>query len=166
MLYTKPVRRLIYRMASNYSYTVSPELWICKMKRALILFLIVSCQVSASQKTLSIEPLARANINCAAFYTAVQIIVKPEAKKEYESKMATHYSLSHQLSSSYELLVAALNSEAQRQAAEIMALKDRERVVNYISSNSIKCTAIEVNSIGVVRQNSVRQNISQEKSKL
>lgn len=136
------------------------------MKRALIPFLIISCQVSASQKTLSIEPLARANINCAAFYTAAQIVVKPDAKKEYESKMATHYSLSHQLSSSYELLAAKLNSETQRQATEIMSLKDRERVVNYISSNSIKCTTIEINSIGVVRQNSAKQNISQEKSKL
>jgi len=60
----------------------------------------------------------------------------------------THY----HTSSSYELLAATLNSETQRQATEIMSLKDRERVVNYISSNSIKCTAIEINSIGVVRQ--------------
>ena len=132
------------------------------MKRALFLYVIIAGQVAARQEPLSIEPLARANINCAAFYTAAQIIVKPEAKKEYESKMATHYSLSHQLTTSYELLAATLNSEIQRQATEVMSLKDRERVVNYISSNSIKCTTIEINSIGVMRQNSAKQHMSQE----
>jgi hypothetical protein len=132
------------------------------MKITLILFLCVSCNVLADQEPLNIEPLARANINCAAFYTAAQIIIRPEAKKEYESKMSAHYALSHQLSSSYELLAKILNSEIQKQAEKISSLKEREQAASYLSSNHIKCSTIEVNSAGVVQQNSAKQKITRE----
>ena len=139
-------------------YTVFAESWMCYMKRNLALFLIISCNASANQKNLDLDPLAMANINCSAFYTAAQIIIDPEAKKEYESKASAHYLLSHQLSPSYERMANALNSEILRQASEIGSLKEREQVIDHITSNSLKCTTIKVNSDGVARQNSINLN--------
>jgi hypothetical protein len=117
---------------------------------------MVPYDASADQADLS-EPLSMANISCAAFYAAAQVVIKPEAKKEYESKFSIHYALSHQLGSSYEMLSNTLNKEIQRRAAEVLSLKERAQVVGFLSKNSIKCSAIEVQSAAIVKNSTANQ---------
>jgi len=131
------------------------------MKRALIT-LIFSSSLSADQSALDLEPLAWANVNCAAFYAAAQMLVKPEAKKEQESKFNAHYSLSHQFTSAYERISKDLNAEIQREFAEAASLTEREQVSNYLSRSRIKCSVIEMNSVGVLRGGMVKKDVNHE----
>lgn len=127
------------------------------LKIIFISFFIVSYNASADQTGLDLEPLAMANINCAAFYAAAQLLVKPEAKKEYESKFSMHYALSHQLSPSYEELSKNLNKETQHQATEAVSLKEHRQIVNFLTKNSIKCSAIEMQSAAIIKNNTASQ---------
>ncbi|MGV8889309.1 MAG: hypothetical protein ACOH2P_14985 [Pseudomonas sp.] len=125
------------------------------LKIILFSLSIFTYNASADQKNLSLEPLAIANTNCAAFYAAAQVLIKPEAKKEYESKFTTHYALSHQLSSSYETLAKNLNEEIQHQATEALSLKEQAQAVDFLTKNSIKCSAIEVQSTAAIKNHIV-----------
>ena len=127
------------------------------LKSILISFSMVSYNALAGQAGLNLEPLEKANIECAAFYIAAQVLIKPEAKKEYESKSNTHYALSYQLSSSPETISSKLNNEIQRQATEALSLKEHAQALNFLTGNSIKCTAIEINSTGVIKNNAANQ---------
>ena len=127
------------------------------LKIILISFSMISYNASADQASLSLEPLATANINCAAFYAAAQVLIKPEAKKEYESKFGKHYALSYQLSSSPETISNKLNNEIQRQAAEALSLKAHTQALNFLTQNSIKCSTIEINSTGIIKNNAASQ---------
>ena len=133
-----------------------PKNMNCKhLKIILISFFIVPYNTSADQAGLSLEPLAIANINCAAFYTAAQVLIKPEAKKEYESKSSIHHALSYRLSSSQETISSNLNNEIQRQATEALSLKEHAQAVKFLSDNSIKCSIIEINSNAIIKNNSI-----------
>jgi hypothetical protein len=127
------------------------------LKSILISFSMVSYNALAVQAGLNLEPLEKANIECTAFYIAAQVLIKPEAKKEYESKSNTHYALSYQFSSSPETISSKLNSEIQRQATEALSLKERAQALNFLTGNSIKCTSIEINSTGVIKNNAANQ---------
>jgi hypothetical protein len=131
-------------------------------KRIFIPLLIFTCSALADQPELDLEPLAMANINCAAFYAAAITLVNQDAKDEQGLKFSTHYALSHQLNSSHKDLAEIINTNIQRQAAEAASLKDYEQIVNYVSKNSIKCTAIEVNSAGIVRNIRLKKNTAYE----
>ncbi|MDA7086400.1 hypothetical protein PH586_08415 [Pseudomonas sp. SA3-5] len=124
------------------------------LKITLISFLIAPFNVSANQTGFSPEPLAIANINCAAFYTAAQVLIKPEAKKEYESKSSIHHALSYRFSSSQENISNNLNSETQRQIIEAISLKEQAQAVKFLSENSIKCKTIEIHSNAILKNNS------------
>lgn len=123
----------------------------------LISFFMVTYNASADPKDLILEPLALANINCAAFYTAAQVMIKPEAKKEYESRSGMHYALSHRFTSSHGALSKQVNEEIQRLVIEGLSLKDHAQAVNFLSDNSIKCSVIEMNSTAVVTNHSLNQ---------
>jgi hypothetical protein len=127
------------------------------LKIILISFSIFSYNASADQADLSLEPLATANINCAAFYAATQVLIKPEAKREYESKFGTHYALSYKFSSSPETISIKLNKEIQRQAAEALSSKEQVQAVNFLTKNSIKCSAIEIQSTAIIKNNTSHQ---------
>ena len=127
------------------------------LKITLISFFIAPYNVSADQTDLGLEPLAVANINCAAFYTAAQVLIKPEAKKEYESKSSSHHALSYRFSSSQETISTNLNNEIQRQVIEAVSLKEQAQVINFLSENSIKCTTIEIHSNAILKNNSQNQ---------
>lgn len=127
------------------------------LKITLLSFFIAPYNVSADQTDMSLEPLAMANINCAAFYTAAQVLIKPEAKKEYESKSSLHYALSHRLSSSHETLSNNLNEEIQRKAIEALSLKEHAQAVNFLTENSLKCSTTEIHSTAVIKNNSANQ---------
>ncbi|EJM58448.1 hypothetical protein [Pseudomonas sp. GM48] len=144
-------------MSPNSSYAESKDMKRKHLKIILISFFIVPYNASADQTGLSLEPLAMANINCAAFYAAAQVLIKPEAKKEYESKFSMHYALSHQLSSSYETLAKNLNKEIQRQATEALSLKEHTQAVNFLTKNSIKCSTIEIHSTAIIKNNTTSQ---------
>ncbi|MGX0891177.1 hypothetical protein AB7M22_003185 [Pseudomonas sp. ADAK2 TE3594] len=128
-----------------------------QLKMVLISLSAITHNVSADQKGLNLEPLAMANTSCAAFYAAAQVLIKPEAKKEYESKFSTHYALSHQLSSSYETLAENLNKEIQRQATDASSLKEKAQIVDFLSKNLIKCSTIEIQSTAIIKNNTTYQ---------
>ncbi|MFT0474245.1 hypothetical protein ACMSI6_09920 [Pseudomonas antarctica] len=125
------------------------------LKILLISLSAMTHTVSADQKDLNLEPLAMANIRCAGFYTAALMVVKPEAKKAYESSFNTHYALSHQLSASYEALAENLNKEIQRHATEVSAFKEKAQVVDFLSKNFIKCSSIEAHSAALIKNNTL-----------
>lgn len=144
-------------MSPNSSYAGFKDMKHKHLKIILTSFFIVPYNASADQAGLSLESLAMANINCAAFYAAAQVLVKPEAKKEYESKFSMHYALSHQLSSSYETLSKNLNKEIQHQTTEALSLKEHAQAVNFLARNSIKCSAIEIQSAVIIKNNTASQ---------
>jgi len=127
------------------------------LKIILISLSAITHNVSADQEGLNLEPLAMANTSCAAFYAAAQVLIKPEAKKEYESKLSTHYALSHQLSSSYETLTENLNKETQRQATDALSLKEKLQIVDFLTKNIIKCSVIETQSTAIIKNNTTYQ---------
>ncbi|WP_338523697.1 hypothetical protein NUH87_28910 [Pseudomonas batumici] len=157
MLSTKSTKAFSPHLGAICSYTGSKDMKRKYLKIILISLSAITHNVSADQKSLSLEPLAMANISCAAFYTAAQLVIKPKAKKEYESKSSTHYALSHQLSSSYETLAENLNKETQRQATDALSLKEQVQVVDFLTKNLIKCSVIEVQSTEIIKNNTTYQ---------
>ena len=117
---------------------------------AIFIGLKFSCIVSAAPNDSDFEPLAIVNIKCAAFYGAAQLLIKPDAKKEYESKSSAHYVLASRFSSSYETVPKRIGEEVQLQAIEALSLKDHTKVANFLSANSIRCSSIELHSIAVI----------------
>jgi len=127
------------------------------LKIVLISFFIAPYNASADQAGLNLEPLAIANINCAAFYAAAQVLIKPEAKKEYELKSSIHHTLSYRFSSSQETISSNLSDEIQRQASEALSLKEHAQAVKFLSKNSIKCTTIEIHSNAIINNITANQ---------
>lgn len=131
----------------------------CKHLKIILFSLsAITHNASADEKDLNLEPLAMANISCAAFYGTAQVVIKPEFTNKYASKFSTHYALSHQLSSSYGALAENLNKEAQRQAVDALSFKEKSQIVDFLSKNTIKCGAIEAQSADIIKNNPTLQN--------
>ncbi|MGR1216400.1 hypothetical protein ACUYGA_05975 [Metapseudomonas otitidis] len=123
------------------------------LKAGLIGSLIFACGASAGQEAAELEPLAMANIKCAAFYLAAQQLVKPEFKKEYEAKFGRHYEFIYKFTDSYEVLANALNDEMARQLIEAMSIKEQAQVVSFLSKGSVDCTVVEAISVSALENN-------------
>lgn len=120
----------------------------------LVTVLMAACTASAASEEFNFEPLADAHINCMAFYSIAKLMVKPEAKKEYELKSGVHYSLSHRFSSSQAGMSEKTIEAFQRQAAEGLSLTDNAKV-RFISGNSVKCSALEAQSNAIIKHHNL-----------
>lgn len=107
--------------------------------------------VSADQNGLNVEGFLKANVRCFGFYQAAQLLIKPELKKEYESKASKHYDLSHRLTSSFETLSDKFNEEVLRQSSYALSLKNKDQMVKFLTENLSECSLLEDSSTAIIK---------------
>ena len=129
-----------------------------KMKRVLLIALAFQTVAGAEMLVVKRDDLAIANSSCAAFYSVVQTIERPEAKPSYESKFATHLRYAKGLHDSSELQPKRLQTAIKLQAETLNAAKSEDAKRTWFRDGMVNCNSVESHTPLIVKEHKLTMN--------
>lgn len=111
--------------------------------------------VAAEQPLVKRDELAIANSWCAAFYSVVQRIVRPEARLEYEKKLENHLRYAKGLHESSEAQPTRFQKDIALQASALGEAKSDDAKRSFFRNGMLRCNTIESHTPLIVKEHNL-----------
>lgn len=122
------------------------------MKQITVLFLVLPVMGYAQKAAVVADEWAVANSKCAAFYSIVQSIVKPEARPEYEKKIENHLRYAKGLHSSSEAQPSRFERDVAQQHREFDSATTEDKKRGFIRNGFIGCNSVASHTPLVIKE--------------
>ena len=121
------------------------------MKKKLV-FMFIAAHAIASAQVEQADEWASINSRCAAFYTVIQQIVKPDARSEYAQKLEGHLRYAKGLHSAAESQEIRLKSAIAKQSAGLGSALSVESKTAFFRNGVLTCNSVATNTPLVIAE--------------
>jgi hypothetical protein len=123
-----------------------------KMEKLLLIALAFPTLAVAELPAVKRDDIAIVNSSCAAFYSVVQTIVRPEVRLGYEKKFAIHLHYAKGLHESSESQPTRLQTAIKQQAEMLNEAKSEDAKRTWLRDGMLRCNTVESHTPLIVKE--------------